>query len=154
MWSEPMQSRSSSGFFSIDAAFAIFIAVLLFTSFALLAASSSMFAASYAKEISGTNAALRLSSYMLNEAAAERGGAMDDPYVKVGELDMALLQSIDLDAITARSGMEYASVSVKDENKADVAQPLVSGNPQPESFCVQRLALLRNEPVLMEVCVA
>jgi len=154
MWSELTQSKSKNGFFSIDAAFAIFIAVLMFTSFALLANSSAMFAASYAKEISGTNAALRLSSYVLNEAAAERGGPLSGPYVKVGELDPALLQSIDLDAIAIRSGLKHASVSVKDENKADVVQPLVSGAGQPESFCVQRLALLRNEPVLMEVCIA
>lgn len=152
MLSGPNRRRHSKAFFSLDASFAIFIAVLLFTSFAMLANSSAMLAKSYAKEISGTNAALRLSSYVLNEAAAQRGGPASDPYVKPGEIDTDRLGSIDLDAITARSGIPFASISVTGAAMEEAS--VSAGSRQPENFCVQRLALLDGGPALLKVCIA
>ena len=104
-------------FFSIDASFAILVVVLSFSMFALLSSSAASFASSSAKGVSKTNIALRLSSYILNGAAAESGGDPPDSYVLPGELDAGKLQSAPvqqpLDDLVSGGTVHFAEVSAR-----------------------------------------
>ena len=150
------KSRSSKAFFSIDASFAIVIIALSFSMFLLLSGSAASFAASGAKDVSKTNMALRLSSYLLNDAAAESGGIYPDNYVMPGELDEAKLQPAILQPLLSdfvmQGKLQYAKVSLK--GSAIPIPDSNAGQQTGDAYCVRRLALLSKEPALLEVCVS
>lgn len=156
-----MEKRSKA-FFSIDAGFAIILAVLMFASFSLLHRSAYLFASSYAKDVSGTNLALRLSSHIMNEAGAKHGDPLLGSYSKPGELDALRMQPPFLEPILhgmVQGGkFRYARVAV---SGSAIPMPASEAGAQgAENYCVKRLALMEvpplmeNEIVLMEVCVS
>jgi len=157
----PAFRRSGSGgarsaFFSFDAAFAILLAVIAFTSFGLLQRSAVSFAADAAQQTVMVNRALRLSSYIVNEAGVPSGGAQPDTYVESGQLDVSAISRIDLQTMAQRFGVDSASITVRDESSTLFSSPpLISQQP----YCVQRLALASKDPivppetVVVEVCV-
>ena len=150
------KSRRSRGFFSIDASFAILIIVLSFSMFSLLSSSAASFAAEGAKDVSKTNTALRLSSYILDDAAAGSGGIYPNNYATPGELSEDKLQPFILQPVlsnfVSQGGLQSAEVSVKGS-----AIPIAvssAGTQAGEKYCVQRMALLEGEIVLLEVCIS
>ena len=146
-----MHKRSLRAFFSIDAAFALLMVALAFIIFSLLASSAAAFASSSAAEVSKTNLALRLSSYIINDAAAQSGGIYPDNYVLPGELDTLKLQMA-LDDLVSQGKVRFAKVTVKDGSGS--VQPFSAGTQADEAYCVQRLALISGELALLEVCVS
>ncbi|MCX6772256.1 MAG: hypothetical protein NTV88_00600 [Candidatus Micrarchaeota archaeon] len=111
------KNKRTRAFFSIDASFAIVVVVLSFAMFSLLSSSAASFAAEGAKDVSKTNIALRLSSYILNDAAVKSGGDPPDNYVFPGEIDEnkiqpAFMQPMLSDAVS-QGKFHFAKVSVK-----------------------------------------
>lgn len=145
------QSRYS-GYFSIDAAFALVIAVAAYSSFAHLAAAAASIADSQSREISSSLLALRFSSFVLEEASSGAGGVGTGGYASTNELDMAKLEGFDLNGVLARAGKDYAKISLK--NAQGELFSASAGAAEGEVFCAGRLALLSGEIVRLEACVS
>lgn len=144
--------QGKRAFFSLDAALAMLLAVLATVSFSAMESSAAASADSSAREISGTNLALRLSNYVVDEAGAATGGAVPGEYVKPGEIDPERLSAIGLQEIVSGAGLKYAKISLPGAQES--FPPISAGAEQGEIFCVKRLVTLEKKPALMEVCAA
>jgi len=143
-----------SGFFSLDAAIALLIAVFAYVSLSLILSSAAASSSSGAHSVSSRLLSLRLSSLIMDEAGAESGGFGEGGYAKIGELDAQRLSALDLGAILSSTGRNFASVSLfSSEGRIFFSQAgqLPVGA---EVFCTKRLALLSGEMARLEVCVS
>jgi hypothetical protein len=144
------QQSRYRGYFSIDAGFALFIAVIAFSSFALLASSAASSAHSQSQGISSSLVALRFSSFVLEQAAASGAEPGNGAYSSTNELDISKLQGVDLDRMRSEAGKSYARVSVGNgETEIFSSEAGIVGG---EVFCARRLAILSGEIVRLEAC--
>ncbi len=144
--------KAHNAFFSIDAGFALVLAVLAFASFSMLLSAASAFADSSATETSSSLVSLRFSSYILSQAAKNNKGIGTAEYTKAWEIDKTQLEQIDLQNALAIAGKEFASVSVKSKEKDIFFSS--KGQKANQVYCTKRLALMSGEPVLLEVCMS
>lgn len=147
-----MASRSRRAFHSLDAALALAIAVLAFAGFSLLLSGSSSRLQSQARQESGELLALRLSSYLLDAAAASGNQGAPGGYFSANEPDIARLQAVDLQGILQKTGADYASVSLLGSSGEIFSAS--SGEQGKEAFCASRLALADGKIVRLEACVS
>ncbi len=140
-------------FFSLDASVALLLAALSYAIFSTLLLSASQGASSLAATNSMRLLSLRLSSFILDEAGAEAGGAGAGRYVRSGEISASSLQSIDLDSLRARLGLRFAGLAVFSQDGAEFSSQ--SGEKgEREVFCSSRLALFSGKISRLEVCVS
>ncbi len=138
-------------YFTIDAAFALLLAVFAYSSFAHLASSAGGRASAQSHEISSSLAALRFSSFVLEQAGAG-GGFGAGSYVSANEIDIGKLGTLDLGGLLARTGRDYAKISVR--NGAGEVFLKETGEANEEVFCAKRLAILSGEIVKLEACLS
>lgn len=120
-----------SAFWSVDAAFALVLAVAMFAMFSALLFSASASAMKGADETSGALLSARFSSYAL--ARMEMGG------------------EIDLQGVLAQTGRKYASLRVADGN-GDLSFAS-AGERSGEMFCTARIAMIGGKMARLEACV-
>jgi len=142
----------SSGFFSIDASLALFIAALSFALFSALAAAAAASASSSARGEAGALLALRFSSYVLEQSAPAGFPSQPGAHYSANELDLGRLGAIDIGKLQAESGKGYASIRV--EGSSGQLFFAESGRQGAERFCAARLALLSGEIVRLEACIS
>jgi hypothetical protein len=144
-------NRYKRAFFSLDAALALAIAVAAFAALAQLSLSSASALRAQSEELSSSLLALRLSSYVADEAGAEVGG-LGGAYTAVGELELERLRSIDLQQILSQTNRRFASIRLKG-NEGELFSSF-AGEAGDQTFCAARLALHSGEIVRLEVCVS
>ena len=113
-------------FWSIDAAFALVLAVAMFAIFSAMLYSAGMTAQRGADETSGALLSARFSSYALEKM--EMGG------------------DVDLASVLGRTGGEYASLRVGNEFA-------YAGETGGAVYCTQRLDVREGRMVKMEACI-
>ena len=148
------QARKSRyrAFFSFDAGLAAVLAVFSFASFSLLLSAAAYSADAVSREASSSLLALRLSSFLLDEAGAEKYGWGSGAYVKAGELDLSRLQQMDLGSLLMQTGKSYVKIRV--EQGGSEAFFAESGEKQAQVYCATRLGLLGGEIAKLEACVS
>jgi len=115
-----------SGFWSIDAAFALVLAVAMFAIFLALLNAAAASAAQGAEQASGELLSARFSSYALSLAEA-------------GE-------AVDLQGVLERTGRGYASI--RSGGSFDYA-----GEPIGEVYCTERLVVRGGKIERLETCI-
>ena len=145
-------SRSRRAFYSLDAALALAIALLVFASFSSILSRNSSRLQSQARQESGELLALRLSSYILDSAAASGNEGAPGGYFSANELYIARLRAGGLQEILQKTGAGYASVSLVGSSGEIFSSSL--GERGAEVFCAGRLALSSGEIVRLEACVS
>lgn len=118
--------RNERAFWSIDAAFALVLAVAMFALFSALMNAAAASAARGAEQASGELLSARFSSYAVS--LAESGGA------------------VDLQSVLERTGRGYASIRSGDA--LDFA-----GEQGAEVYCTQRLVVRDGKITKLEVCI-
>jgi hypothetical protein len=125
--------KRSSGFWSIDAAFALVIAVAMFAVFSAALQAAGFSALHNAEEASGSLLSARFSSYALQQL--EKGEAPD------------------LQLVLERTGRRFASVAVSgNEGGISFASAGESGNGG-ATYCTQRLFFMSGKITRMEACI-
>ncbi len=147
-----LSQSSRKGFFSLDAALAFTIAVFAFSSFALIFSSAASSANSQAGEISGSHLALRLSSYVMEQAAVSSDSFLSGGYYSANEIDLPKLYLFDLGGILAQTGKTYAKISLHSEPATLFSAE--EGEKQAETFCASRLVLVSGEIMRLESCIS
>jgi len=138
-------------FFSIDAAFALLIAAVSFSSFALLSQAAAENSASQSRWASGELLALRFSSFIL-EKAARQGESPTGGYRIENDLDLPKLSEIDLKGMLTQSGRNFAGIYLESEGGRLFGAE--AGIFDGEVFCARRLATLSGKTVRLEACIS
>ena len=149
---KPPSGLELLAYFSIDAALALVIVVVAYSSFAHLASSAAAHAGAQSQETSSSLLALRFSSFALEWAAAG-GGEGPGSFYSANELDRDKLNELDLGAVLSQTGKRHAKITVVG-SKGGVLFEKEAGNPQEEEFCSGRLALLSEDMVRLEACLS
>jgi len=149
------QSRAGicahNAFFSIDAAFALLIAIMAFISFSTLLSSAASSAKASADSSSSSLLALRLSSFIISESE-EKGGFGTASYRKAGEIDVERAEGIDLSEFLSQGKRDYAGFSISDSSGGIAGNSF--GSPGNETYCAKRLVIVSGKIALLEACVS
>ncbi len=120
------RSDARQAFWSIDAAFALVLAVAMFALFSMLLYAAGITATQGAGTISGEFLSSRFSSYALSQIDS--------------------LEQVDLQLVLEGTGREYASLRVGDEFA-------YAGKESGVVYCTQRLAVKEGKIVKLEACI-
>lgn len=152
MRSKQHSSRCSGAFFSIDATFAILIAISTFAMLSAIVFTAGILAKSQAGEIRAENMALRFSSFVL-EMASE-GGTQNRSFASANEMNMGKFDSFFQDNGIGVPGASFARIRLVGSGGKTIAEESAGTAPPGNLHCVPRLALLEGKIVELEACIS
>jgi hypothetical protein len=145
-------AKGLNAFFSFDAAFALLFACATLLMFIMLASAAGKSAQDSSERESGNLLALRLSSEVLLQLEEKGGVSPQAKYSNAWVVDPTLLPSLNAEGLASRANRNFTRVSI--HSLAGEAFSSSYGQQASQAYCANRLALMGNEPVRLEVCIS
>ncbi len=144
-------NRFRGGFFSLDAALALSVAISGLAMFLLVFSSAQGLAAESADGQSGSLLALRLSGRLL-ELSSYQSSQQGSGHIRAWEIDLHRAYAIELAPMLSSTGKSYLSFSFHSDGEEILRRE--SGQKQSEVYCARRLAWCGKAPCALEACIS